>query len=165
MTEPIRLRINLTSLSVGKPRKYWFYIRGFNFGIISGLFVVVFGKLFGRWKSLPLALLGIAGYAVLAGASGGVVRADIMGGLGVFATQIGRGQVGLNSLAFAAAMIALADLHVLQSLERCTLLRTARNSWIEVAMDGEQMMGGGRTGEMKQVIAHNSRVELTQIHW
>ena len=46
----------------------------------------------------------------------------------------------MNSLAFVAALIALADPHVLQSLEKCTLLRTARNSWIELTMDGLQMM-------------------------
>ncbi len=59
------------------------------------------------------AFLGIALYAALAGASAGVVRAAIMGGLGVFAAQIGRRQYGLNSLIFVAALMALADPHVL----------------------------------------------------
>jgi competence protein ComEC len=36
-----------------------------------------------------------------------------MGGLGVFAAQMGRRQYGLNSLAFVAALMALADPHVL----------------------------------------------------
>ncbi len=88
-------------------------ISGFNFAIISGLFVFVFGKLFGLWKSLPLALLGIAGYAVLAGASGGVVRAAIMGSLGVFALRIGRRSSGINSLIAAAGLMALFSPHVL----------------------------------------------------
>ena len=51
------------------------------------------------------AFLGIALYTALAGASAGVVRAAIMGGLGVFAAQIGRRQYELNSLAFVAALI------------------------------------------------------------
>lgn len=37
------------------------------------------------------AFLGFALYAVLAGASAGVVRAAIMGGLGVFAAQSSMG--------------------------------------------------------------------------
>jgi len=50
------------------------------------------------------AWIGIAAYAVLAGASASAVRAAIMGGLGVLAAQIWRRQYGLNSLAFVAAL-------------------------------------------------------------
>ncbi len=88
-------------------------ISGFNFAIVAGLFVGFFGRLLGRWRGMLAAFLGIALYAVLAGASAGVVRAALMGGLGVFAAQIGRRQYGLNSLAFVAGLMALADPHVL----------------------------------------------------
>jgi competence protein ComEC len=88
-------------------------ISGFNFAIVAGLFAAFFGRLLGRWRGMMAAFLGIALYAVLAGASAGVVRAAIMGGLSVFAAQIGRRQHGLNSLAFVAALMALADPHVL----------------------------------------------------
>jgi competence protein ComEC len=105
--EPVRQAFNDTGTS------HIIAISGFNFAIIAGLFVGFFGWLLGRWRGMLAAFLGIALYAILAGASAGVVRAAIMGGLGVFAAQIGRRQFGLNSLALVAALMALADPHVL----------------------------------------------------
>jgi competence protein ComEC len=105
--EPVRQAFNDTGTS------HIIAISGFNFAIVAGLFVGFFGWLLGRWRGMLAAFLGIALYAVLAGASAGVVRAAIMGGLGVFAVQIGRRQVGLNSLVFVAALMALANPHVL----------------------------------------------------
>lgn len=88
-------------------------ISGFNFAIVAGLFAVLFSRLLGRWKGLVAAFVAIAVYAVLAGAGAGVVRAAIMGGLAVFAAQIGRRSNGLNSLLFVAALMVLHDPHVL----------------------------------------------------
>jgi competence protein ComEC len=88
-------------------------ISGFNFAIIAGLFTLAFNRLLGRWRGILAAFLGIALYAILAGASAAVVRAAIMGGLSVFARQIGRRQHGLNTLAFVAAVMAFFDPHVL----------------------------------------------------
>ncbi len=88
-------------------------ISGYNFTIISAIFIAVFGRLLGRWRSLPAAWLGIAFYAVLAGASAGVVRAAIMGSFSIFALRIGRRSSGLNTLAFVAVVMALFDPHVL----------------------------------------------------
>lgn len=105
--EPVRQAFNDTGTS------HIIAISGFNFAIIAGLFVSFFGWLLGRWRGMLAAFLGIALYAVLAGASAGVVRAAIMGGLGVFAAQVGRRQYGLNSLAFVAGLMVLADPHVL----------------------------------------------------
>jgi competence protein ComEC len=105
--EPVRQAFNDTGTS------HIIAISGFNFAIVAGLFVGFFGWLLGRWRGMLAAFLGIALYAALAGASAGVVRAAIMGGLGVFAAQVGRQQYGLNSLAFVAALMALADPHVL----------------------------------------------------
>jgi competence protein ComEC len=88
-------------------------ISGFNFAIVASLFAVAFSRLLGRWRGMLAAFLGIALYAILAGASAAVVRAAIMGGLSVFASQIGRRQHGLNTLAFVAAVMALFDPNVL----------------------------------------------------
>jgi competence protein ComEC len=66
--------------------------------IVAGLFAVVFGRLFGqRWGAVA-AVLGIALYTVLVGATASVVRAAIMAGLSLFAAQVGRRQEGLNTL-------------------------------------------------------------------
>ncbi len=88
-------------------------ISGFNFAIVAGLFSVFFGRLLGRWRGMLATFLGIAFYAVLAGAAAGVVRAAIMGGLSGMAVQMGRRQQALNTLAFVAALMALFDPHVL----------------------------------------------------
>jgi competence protein ComEC len=82
-------------------------ISGFNISILAGLFVAAFGRLLGRrWGALA-AILGIAFYTLLVGAEASVVRAAIMGGLGLFGRQLGRRQDGLNSLAAAAAAMTL----------------------------------------------------------
>ena len=62
-----------------------------------------------------------------------------MGGMEVFAAQIERRQVGLNCLAFVAALMALANTQVLEALNGCILLRTDQNRWIELTMVGEQV--------------------------
>jgi competence protein ComEC len=84
-------------------------ISGFNFAVVASLFVLIFGRLLGRWRGMLAAWLGIALYAALAGASASVVRSAIMGGVSIFAIRLGRRQSGLNSLAFVAAVMALFD--------------------------------------------------------
>jgi competence protein ComEC len=88
-------------------------ISGFNFAIVAGLFSVFFGRLLGRWRGMLATFLGIAFYAILAGAEASVVRAAIMGGLSGFAIQVGRRQHALNTLAFVAAIMTLFDPQVL----------------------------------------------------
>jgi competence protein ComEC len=91
-------------------------ISGFNIGIIAALFSTLFGKLLGSKRRVWAAGLSIAGilfYTILVGAGASVVRAAIMGGLSLFACQIGRRQDGLNSLAFTAALMALFNPGVL----------------------------------------------------
>ena len=68
--------------------------------IVAGLFAVLFGRLFGRRWGAVAAVLGIALYTLLVGATACVVRAAIMAGLSLLAAQVGRRQEGLNSLAF-----------------------------------------------------------------
>ena len=43
-------------LPVGKPHPGWFYIYGFNFAIVAGLFVVFCGWLLGCWRGIPASL-------------------------------------------------------------------------------------------------------------
>ncbi|HEX9029779.1 MAG TPA: ComEC/Rec2 family competence protein, partial [Anaerolineales bacterium] len=85
-------------------------ISGFNIGIVAALFSTLFGKLLGskrRMLAAGLSASGILVYTILVGASASVVRAAVMGGLSLFAVQIGRRQDGLNSLAFTAALMSL----------------------------------------------------------
>jgi competence protein ComEC len=88
-------------------------ISGFNIAIIAGLFVGLFSRLLGRRKGAIAAVLGILLYTVLVGATASVVRAAIMGGLAIFARQMGRRQNGLNTLSFTAAVMAVVNPQVL----------------------------------------------------
>jgi len=82
-------------------------ISGFNISIIAGIFVMLFSRFLGPRRGALAAVLGIAFYTFLVGASAAVVRAAIMGTLSLFAMQVGRRQQGLNTLAFVAALMAL----------------------------------------------------------
>lgn len=77
-------------------------ISGFNIAILAGLFATAFGRLLGPRRGALAAGLGIALYTLLVGASASVMRAAIMGCLGLLARQMGRQQDGLNSLGAAA---------------------------------------------------------------
>jgi competence protein ComEC len=81
-------------------------ISGFNITILSGLFMSLWGRMLGRWRGALLAALCIGVYTILVGANASVVRAAVMGGLSLFAAQLGRRQSGINSLAFIAALMA-----------------------------------------------------------
>ncbi|HTX91925.1 MAG TPA: ComEC/Rec2 family competence protein [Anaerolineales bacterium] len=87
-------------------------ISGFNIAIIAGLFVALFSRLLGRRRGAVAAVAGIVLYTVLVGASASVVRAAIMGGLGIFARQVGRRQHGLVALSSTAAVMALVNPYV-----------------------------------------------------
>lgn len=84
-------------------------ISGFNIAIIAGLFVILFSRLFGARRGPWLAIAGIALYTILVGADAAVVRAAIMGGLGLFARQVGRRQTALNTLAFTAMLMSVIN--------------------------------------------------------
>ena len=82
-------------------------ISGFNIAILAGLFSTLFTRLLGRRWGAVAAAVGITFYTVLVGANPSVVRAAIMGCLGLLATQVGRRQMGLNSLALTALVMCL----------------------------------------------------------
>jgi competence protein ComEC len=84
-------------------------ISGFNMTILAGLFMGVFTRIFGRrWGALT-AIFGISIYTVFVGGEAAVVRAAIMGGLGVMGGMFGRRQSGLNSLGLAVFGMLLLD--------------------------------------------------------
>ena len=77
--------------------------------LLAGIFTLAFTRLLGRWRGGLLALVGISLYTLLVGAQAAVVRAAVMGGLAVFAAQLGRRQNGLTSLAFTSAVMAFVN--------------------------------------------------------
>lgn len=88
-------------------------ISGFNIAIIAAIFVTLFSRFFGKRKGALLAILGIILYTLLVGAGASVVRAAIMGTLSILATQFGRRNMALNTLAFTALIMALINPFVL----------------------------------------------------
>ena len=80
-------------------------ISGFNITIIAGLFVTLFGNLFGKRIGGLLAIIGIAIYTILVGADAAVVRAALMGGLGLLGRNMGRRQDGVASLLAVAVVM------------------------------------------------------------
>lgn len=88
-------------------------ISGFNITIIAGLFMNTFGRWLGARRGALVSGIGVAMYTLLVGADAAVVRAAIMGCLGLFARQIGRRQHALNSLAFTAGLMALHNPEIL----------------------------------------------------
>lgn len=105
--QPVRQAFNDTGTS------HIIAISGFNITILAGLFATIFNRLLGRWRGAVAVIICLGFYTVLVGAEASVVRAALMGGLTVFARQVGRRQHGLNSLAFVAALMALFNPHVL----------------------------------------------------
>jgi len=88
-------------------------ISGFNIAILAGIFCGVSTRLFGRRWGTLMAVIAIAGYTILVGGDAAVVRAAIMGGLGVLGGMFGRRQNGLNSLGLAAMVMLLIDPNLL----------------------------------------------------
>ncbi len=88
-------------------------ISGFNIAIIAGIFIMLFSRLLGPRRGAIVAVIGIAFYTFLVGADPAVVRAALMGTLSLFAVQVGRRQMGLNTLGLVAAAMAAWNPYVL----------------------------------------------------
>lgn len=82
-------------------------ISGFNITVISGLFTLLFSRLLGKGKGAVVAAIGIIIYTLLVGANAAVLRAAALGLFSLLGVQLGRRQVGLNSLAIVAAVMAM----------------------------------------------------------
>ena len=82
-------------------------ISGFNISIIAGLFVTFFSRFLGPRRGMLVAVLGIIFYTVLVGGDAAVVRAALMGGLALFAKELGRRQAALNTLLAVALVMCV----------------------------------------------------------
>jgi competence protein ComEC len=82
-------------------------ISGFNITIIAALFTFMFSRILGERKGAIVSAIGIIFYTLLVGANAAVLRAAILGMLTLLGHQVGRRQVGLNSLTFVAAFMAI----------------------------------------------------------
>ena len=87
-------------------------ISGFNVAILAGLFSGVFTRLLGRKWGAIIAVVAIVGFTILVGGEAAVVRAAIMGALGVLGGMFGKRQNGLNSLGLAALGMMLVNPHL-----------------------------------------------------
>ncbi len=84
-------------------------ISGFNITIVAGFFSRFFSRMLNPRRGALAALLGICLYTLLVGADAAVVRAAVMGGLSIFAQQIGRRQHGINAAALASLVMILIN--------------------------------------------------------
>ncbi|MGQ0602207.1 MAG: ComEC/Rec2 family competence protein, partial [Anaerolineales bacterium] len=82
-------------------------ISGFNISILVAVFMALVSRWLGPNRGAMLSIVVIAVYTILVGASASVVRAAIMGSLGLIALRLGRRTVGLNTLAVAALAMVL----------------------------------------------------------
>jgi len=82
-------------------------ISGFNIAIIAGLLSALARRVVSAHRATLVVILGLIAYTLLVGASASVVRAAIMGSLGVLALHYHRQNDALNAL-FVAALLMLA---------------------------------------------------------
>ena len=80
-------------------------ISGFNISLIAGIVAKLFRRAFGAKWSIPLAILAVAVYALLAGADASVVRAAMMGSIVLIGDGFHRPSNGLASLAAASFLM------------------------------------------------------------
>jgi competence protein ComEC len=80
-------------------------ISGFNVTIVAGIFAGLAGRLLHRRLAILTAIVGVAVYTVLVGASAPVLRAAMMGGLYLFARYVGRKSFAPVSLAATALVM------------------------------------------------------------
>ena len=88
-------------------------ISGSNITIAIALVTLVLGRFFGRRTTLAIALLIIAFYVVLVGASPSVVRAGLMGALSIGGILLGREYEGLLGLEASALLMTAFQPRVL----------------------------------------------------
>ncbi len=87
-------------------------ISGFNMAVLAGLITKLFTRKLGAWRGGALSILTLAFYTVLVGASASVLRAALMGSLGILGASINRRGSGLNSLGLAVCLMLLVNPHL-----------------------------------------------------
>lgn len=80
-------------------------ISGFNIAIIAGLLAALARRVVSAHRATLIVILGLLAYTLLVGAGASVVRAAIMGSLGVLALHYHRPNDALNALAVAALLM------------------------------------------------------------
>jgi competence protein ComEC len=88
-------------------------LSGMNVSIIVWLLFEGLGRYFGKWTRIMVTLGGIVGFVLLVGAGPTIVRASIMGTLGVLAALVGRKSIPLLSLVIASIVMIAFDTEVL----------------------------------------------------
>jgi len=91
-------------------------ISGFNIAIIAGVFASLATRLVGKRWSWAFALVGVALFTLMVGASAAVVRAAVMGGLTILAGYVGRRSDAWAALAAAGLVMVALDPFVLWDL-------------------------------------------------
>lgn len=91
-------------------------VSGYNVTVVAGLVIGSLAWLIGRRQAALTALVAIAAYTVLTGASPSVVRAAIMGGLFLVSTLVGRPSSALTAILLAAALMTAHDPLVMQDI-------------------------------------------------
>lgn len=81
---------------------------GYNVLVVTGFFLSL-APLIGRRKIHPLALVGILIYAIMAGLNPPIVRAAILGGVGIIAQGLGRQAHSLYWLSLTALLMLLVN--------------------------------------------------------
>ncbi len=84
-------------------------ISGFNIALLSGLFFGLFRRFLRRYPAVLVSIAAVFAYTFLVGAQASVMRAAVMGSLWLLGRELGRRSAGVNSLAFSAACMALAQ--------------------------------------------------------
>lgn len=84
-------------------------ISGFNITLIANIIIALSRRVFGVRRGLWVAAIGISLYTLLVGADAAVVRAAVMGGLGLAARYWGREALGVASLSASSIVMTLLD--------------------------------------------------------
>ena len=87
-------------------------ISGFNMAVLAGLITKLFTRKLGAWRGGALSILTLAFYTVLVGASASVLRAALMGSLGILGASINRRGSGLNSLGLVVCLMLALNPHL-----------------------------------------------------
>ncbi len=91
-------------------------ISGFNIAIVANLVTLLFAGIFGKWRGALGAIVAITLYTILVGANPPVVRAAIMGSIGILGILIGRRSGGINALFLTCGLMLLNNPFLLWSV-------------------------------------------------
>ncbi len=105
---------------------------GFNVSIVAGMLLALLRPVLGARRALPLVLLAIFVYAGLAGFSSSIVRAALMGAIGVGALWVGRPRDSGRALfAAAVAMTVLEPGAIFDIGAQLSFAATAGLVWLD----------------------------------